>query len=515
MTSLSTPRLTDERISTVSTAIHPIVPGFHPDPTVCRVGEEYFLANSSFEYSPGVPIRRSRDLLHWELIGNALEREDQFRAGHSDASKGVYAPTLRHRDGLFHLITTDVSGSGGQLLVTATDAAGPWSSPMILRGLQGIDPDLAWDEQGRCYVTYCSTAPGLRGIAQARVDLGAGELVSEPRVIWTGTGLAFPEAPHLYEVDGWWYLVIAEGGTERGHSATVARARTPEGPFTAAPDGPLLTHRSTSHPVQNVGHADLVEMVDGGWAAVYLGVRPRGITPMFHVNGRETFLAGIDWIDGWPVADEDRFHRPLPVTSYTDDFSGILHARWISPGAALSSMVVPLPGRGVELLPGHSSSGTVSAITARIEDHDWSFAATIDRSGGDAGLLVRLDDRHWCELQVVGGVVSAIAQVGSVKAVIGEPVPIDESTLLLRAASSAPRWGGPDDIVLSALVGGIEVCRARVDGRYLSTEVAGGFTGRVIGIRPIEGSVVLERVEYTGHDSAGEADPAHTLHEGS
>ncbi|MFC8943553.1 glycoside hydrolase family 43 protein, partial [Streptomyces griseoincarnatus] len=239
---------------TALTSVVPIVPGFHPDPSICRVGDDYYLANSSFEYAPGVPLWHSRDLLTWTLVGNILDRPDQFLAGHASPYGGVYAPTLRHHDGRFWLITTDVSaGRPGQLVVSAEDPSGPWTAPMFLEGLQGIDPDLAWDADGTCYVTFCSNGPEGPGIAQARVDLEAGTVLETPRRLWSGTGLAHPEAPHLYRRGEYWYLIIAEGGTERGHSVSVARADRPEGPYAGAPANPVLSHRSTTHPVQNTG----------------------------------------------------------------------------------------------------------------------------------------------------------------------------------------------------------------------------------------------------------------------
>ena len=197
--------------------------------------------------------------------------------------------------------------------------------------LRGSAPELSvLDDDGTCYVTYCSTDPDLPGIAQARVDLAAGTLLGDPVRLWSGTGLAFPEAPHLYRREGLWYLMIAEGGTERGHAVSIARSDRPDGPFEPAPGNPLLSHRSTTHPVQNTGHADLVRTADGTWAVVYLGVRPRGVTPMFHVNGRETFLAGVDWVDGWPVVDELRYARPVLVPPLTRIPLGPRHTKFVS-----------------------------------------------------------------------------------------------------------------------------------------------------------------------------------------
>src|ERR1043165_9586655 len=190
---------------------NPVIPGFHPDPSICRVGEDYYLACSSFEYFPGVPLFHSRDLVHWTQIGNALDRPGQLRLPlDSPSSGGIYAPTLRHHDGRFWLIVTNVTEGEGNLLFTGTDPAGPWSDPIRLAGVPGIDPDLAWDEDGNC---WCTTA----GVRQVRLDPYTGRTLGAPYRIWSGSpGAQAPEAPHLYQIGDYWYLLIAEGGTERG-----------------------------------------------------------------------------------------------------------------------------------------------------------------------------------------------------------------------------------------------------------------------------------------------------------
>ncbi|MEA2169090.1 MAG: xylan 1,4-beta-xylosidase, partial [Solirubrobacteraceae bacterium] len=199
-------------------AQRPILAGFHPDPSVCRAADGYYLVTSSFEYVPGVPIYRSRDLRDWEQVGHVLDRRSQLDVSRAAPSGGIFAPTLRYHDGRFYLITTNVSDGGGHLLVTATDPAGPWSEPIRMPGLAGIDPDLAWDADGTCYLTWS----GYRdhrpvGIVQAILDPRTGTVHAGPQLIWNGTGGQYPEGPHLHVRDGVWYLVIAEGGTERGH----------------------------------------------------------------------------------------------------------------------------------------------------------------------------------------------------------------------------------------------------------------------------------------------------------
>ncbi|WP_425568133.1 family 43 glycosylhydrolase, partial [Nonomuraea rubra] len=188
---------------------NPVLGGFHPDPSVCRVGEDYYLACSSFEYFPGIPIFHSRDLVHWRQIGNALDRPGQLRLPPATAaSGGVFAPTLRHHDGRFYLVDTNVSDRGN-FIVSAARPEGPWSDPVWI-DLPGVDPDLAWDEDGSC---WCATS----GVNLARIDPETGKVLEGPFPTWSGTGLQWPEAPHLYHVGEWWYLMNRRGqGTDRG-----------------------------------------------------------------------------------------------------------------------------------------------------------------------------------------------------------------------------------------------------------------------------------------------------------
>jgi beta-xylosidase len=355
---------------------NPVIPGFHPDPSVCQVGQDYYLACSSFEYWPGVPIFRSRDLRHWEQIGNALERPSQLTLPESvPSSGGIFAPTLRHHDGRLSLVTTNFWG-GGNVLFTADKAEGPWSEPVLIGWPSHCDPDLAWDSGGTCYLT-------VSGIEQARVDTGTGALLEEPRPLWSGT-LGFPEAPHLYEIDGTWYLMIAEGGTERGHCISIARSDSPQGPFAGCPANPILTHRSTTDPIQQ--------------------------------------------------------HPYVRVRTLTE---------------------------------------------------------------GAGGLVVRMDERHHYAVEVRDGLVRAQARIGGLRQVIGQqPCPPGPVVLRLEVlppdavALTDPVTVGPDRIRLGLERGDSFTVLAELDGRYLSTEVTGGFTGRVVGVYAAAGTASFDWLDY-------------------
>jgi xylan 1,4-beta-xylosidase len=278
-----------------TTYSNPILPGFYPDPSVCRVGEDYYLVTSSFEYFPGVPIFHSRDLIHWRQIGHCLTRPDQLRLAGVPSSGGIFAPTLRYHDGLFYMVTTNVS-YGGNFYVFTDDPGGAWSEPVFVQQ-GGIDPSLCFD---RGHVYFTSTGESsLMGIYQSEIDIKSGKKLTETRFLWSGTGGRYPEGPHLYHIGDYYYLMIAEGGTEYGHMETLARSQSPWGPFEPCPHNPLLTHRNESQsPIQGTGHADLVEAHDGSWWLVFLGFRPQRW--QYHHLGRETFLAPVTWsAAGW------------------------------------------------------------------------------------------------------------------------------------------------------------------------------------------------------------------------
>src|SRR5581483_5212110 len=262
-----------QRIEPAMRIANPIIPGFHPDPSICRVGDDYFLVTSSFEYFPGVPIFHSRDMGHWRQIGHCLTRPSQLPLPGVQASRGIFAPTIRHHDGVFYMVTTNVT-SGGNFVVHTRDPFGAWSEPIWL-GQGGIDPSLFFDADGRVYLTSTYTSGPVPdeidpatfswGVQQSEIDIASGRRLTEPRPIWGGTGGKYPEAPHLYRIGGAYYLMIAEGGTEYGHMVTIARGASPWGPWEPCPHNPIVSHRSLQSPIQGLGHADLVEAADRSW----------------------------------------------------------------------------------------------------------------------------------------------------------------------------------------------------------------------------------------------------------
>ncbi|WHY02744.1 glycoside hydrolase family 43 protein [Neobacillus sp. DY30] len=320
---------------------NPILPGFYPDPSICRVGDDFYMITSSFSLFPGVPIFHSTDLANWEQIGHVLDRKSQLHTTANHMTAGIMAPTLRYHDGTFYMITTNVSDKWN-FIVTATDPKGPWSDPYWIEGCPGIDASLFFDDDGKAYITGTrgevshDGTHGSQVIWIGEIDLVNMKLVGEKKTIWSGAlmNCASPEAPHLYKKDGYYYLMIAEGGTEHYHSVTIARTKNIFDYYEGYAGNPILTHRhlGKQYPICNVGHADFVELINGEWYAVMLASR---LIEGYHKNlGRETFIAPVVWEDGWPVISpgtgkvEWSYPAPeLPATvqkprSVRDDFEG-------------------------------------------------------------------------------------------------------------------------------------------------------------------------------------------------
>lgn len=287
----------------MSNYINPIIKGYNPDPSICRVGEDYYLVTSTFEYFPGVPIYHSKNLVEWELIHYCLTRDSQLPLAECKCSGGIYAPTIRYHDGIYYMVTTNVTDRGN-FIVHTKDINGEWSEPHWV-DQPGIDPSLFFDEDGKVY--FCSTHYTEEGIGIGLFEVNplTGERLNQTVMISEGTGGKCPEAPHLYKRNGYYYLMVAEGGTEYGHMETMFRSKEPYGPYEACPRNPILSHKDyMGSPIQATGHADLVEDQNGNWWLVCLGIRPL-VGTMLHNLGRETFLAPVCWDEeGWPIVGE-------------------------------------------------------------------------------------------------------------------------------------------------------------------------------------------------------------------
>ena len=418
---------------------NPVLPGFQPDPSIVRVGDDFYLVNSTFAWFPGIPVYHSRDLVNWRLIGHAIDRPGMLDFSRLKlATDGVYAPTIQWHAGRFYIFNTCVrcpGAPGGNFYVTAIHPEGPWSEPIWL-DFDGIDPSLFVDGDGRAWVVNNGPPVGQprydghRAIWIQEFDLAAGKLVG-PRKLLVDGGVnpaekpIWAEGPHIYKVGGWYYLMAAEGGTADRHSQTIYRSRRPDGPYVAGPVNPILTQRDlpADRPdrVEATGHADLVRLDDGSWWGVFLATRP--FAGQSTLLGRETWLLPVKWEGGWPrfldpgEAVPMAVRRPnLPTspradrTRWTDEFH-VLSAEWlrmrnsgVEPWFALDRglRLVARPdaagGRGQPAFLGRRLRHPTATFTTRME-----FEPQAD--GDLAGLLALIDENHFLALGVeqIGG----------------------------------------------------------------------------------------------------------------
>ena len=339
--------------------VNPILPGSYPDPSICKVGDTFYLVNSSFEYFPGLPIHKSTDLVNWELIGYGLHREDQCKTAVNlvdvQSNGGIHAPSIRFNNGTYYIITTNVyyhedlkKTDFVNFILTAKDPAGPWSDPIVIAGAPGIDPDIFFDEDGKVWYTGTRMPddPSFNGEGQIwmqELDPETYQLVGEEYLLWRGAcGGVWAEGPHIYKKDGFYYLMIAEGGTSFNHAVMIAVSDKITGPYIPNDRNPIFTarHLSYDHWVHSIGHADLIEVDSGRWYMVSLGVR--GDLERGSNMGRETHLFPVDWEQEpfewkqnrywWPVVSkvsgrperiyESPYGKVQTKHNYADDFSG-------------------------------------------------------------------------------------------------------------------------------------------------------------------------------------------------
>ncbi|WP_077620797.1 glycoside hydrolase family 43 protein [Bacillus sinesaloumensis] len=480
---------------------NPVISGFYPDPSVIRVGDDdFYLVTSSFEYFPAVPIFHSKDLINWEQIGSVLTREDQVNLSKSKSSQGIYAPTLRYNDGTFYMIVTDVMGHGN-FYVSAKEPRGPWSAPIKIP-YGNIDPSLMFDEDGKVYVSV-QNGEGLGShIIQYEIDIETGEALTEPVVVFHGDGGVWTEAPHLYKINGMYYMLTACGGTAEDHRAIIGRSANPYGPFERL-EHPILTHnRLKDHILQNLGHADLVDDKHGNWWAVFLGIR--SINQEYGHLGRETFLAPVTWTeDGWPMIDNNEgtvdvimetdalLGESILLESVTtrDEFDDSrLAPTWFflrtNPVDTYSlterSSWLQMIGNAYNL----NDIATPAFICRPQQHHNMEFNTLLDFNpvvdGEEAGIAVRLNEYAHYEIglkcidgkrfvvatQTINGKTTETARVETGMGPLHLSIKANEETYLFRFASIEHEW--------------IEIAKA--SAAFLAPEKNGGYATTFTGV---------------------------------
>lgn len=463
---------------------NPILPGFHPDPSICCVDDDFYLVTSTFEFFPGLPIFHSKNLIDWTLIGHGIERESQLTLSNKNPNAfGLYAPTIRYINNRFYIICTNVPHIGqgtGNFIIWTDDIKGAWSDPIWI-DLPGIDPSLFMDDDGTVYYTG---ADG--GIFLTEIDLVTGE-TTERLDIWAGTGAADPEGPHIYKKNGYYYLMISEGGTSYGHMIVMARSKKITGPYEAFEGNPVLTNRSSNSPIQAIGHSDLVQDANGNWWAVCLGIRPIAY-PRAHLLGRETFLVPVVWKRDWPVFGEEGqvkeiMSGPLPQTIKQEIIREKLD--WLTLFGGNAPYISETQS-GFELVPSNnnlSDNQPMAWIGVRQQHFNFHFSTTLVTPlvNGEIGVTAFLNPTHHYEIYLERDSVLSL----NFRRRIGSLWKTEKTILLVKEPKEVTfiLEGTPSTYKFSYQVDQEEIERiGEGETHYLTTEVGGVFTGIMLGI---------------------------------
>jgi xylan 1,4-beta-xylosidase len=510
----------------VTSVVRPIIPGFNPDPSICRAGGDYYIVTSSNEYFPGLPIYHSRDLVEWRMIGHVLSNPKHLDLDSVAGSKGLYAPTIRYHEGVFYVTCTLTGGlpgkPGGNFITTARDPRGPWSTPVWLDA-PGIDPSLFFDEEGKVYYQGNYTPEDKRWARHRKIflqeiDLKESKLVGHRVDIldaadyyMKGTidggseaGADYLEAPHVYKKDGYYYLTTSHGGTFQQHALSFWRSRQIFGPYESNPANPILSHRNLSpnYPVTSTGHGDLVMDAKSHWHMTFLARRP--LDSNIHILGRETFLTPVEWKDGWPqLPDMLSMHQGDLIAEVSqipaDDTSlrkavfskGRLSPEWTfirTPREKWWKIKEGNDAIRIRLRPDILSDiGQPSWLGLRQDRLHTMFTTQMEfrpeREGEEAGLTVFRDKDHYFKFTLIREKEGDSLQLS--KRVIGQTtdhvisrVPFNQKKVILRITGSGRRYSFEYGVSADQL----KYLEKDADGGFLGSPAAGRFTGTMIGI---------------------------------
>ncbi len=483
---------------------NPIIRGFYPDPSVCAANGRYYMACSSFEYFPGVPLFESEDLLNWRQIGHCLTRSSQVDLKGIESSGGVFAPTIRYNGGRFYMVTTNDTYHKNFYVYT-DDIYGEWSEPVFV-DQGGIDPSLFF-EGGRAYFMSNGTdeADGRGCIFQCEIDIDTGERLTESKPVWKGSGGRYLESPHLYRFGDFYYIMAAEGGTEYGHMITYARAKTPYGPFKNYKKNPVLTNRNLGghqSRIQGIGHGDLVEDDKGRVFMFCLGFRQIGTWQPYHNLGREVFLVPVRWDgDGWFLAGEDGVvkkemeadvdaARPPAKNIYDASFEalGADSPRWChlreykKENFEFRKDGVRLKGTSDDLF----GTGAPTFLGVRQSEFYTELEVKVKSGAAEAGITFYLSEKHHYDLFVSNKdgkrTVNFRIRIGDAVQTVKQIDAPGGGQVALFASTDNEKY----DFFVS-LDGGDKIGMGSAGAKYLSSEVAGGFTGTVMAMYVVDG----------------------------
>lgn len=528
---------------------NPILAGFYPDPSICKVGEYYYLVTSTFVYYPGIPVFRSKDLVNWKLISYVIHKPEIFNVEGSRVSRGLFAPSIRYHDGLFYVSCTLID-RGGNFISTTADPEKGWSDPTWFPQVNGIDPSPFFDEDGRAYLIYNSIPPdnaplydGHRTIRIIEFGIDSLNAIGEESILINGgTDLSkkpvWIEAPHIFKKDGYYYLIAAEGGTAYQHSEVVFRSKSLRGPYVSYEKNPILTQRhldpSRANPITTTGHADFVETEKGEWWAVFLGCRPYADKDYYN-NGRETFLTPVKWIDGWPVINPDfdevqyTYDYPLPKAEtgdrpqsgnfiFKDDFdTDKLALEWMflrAPKEAWYNLSDKSGSLTLKVRPEQCTEYVNPSFVGHRQQHlNSSASASLNfetqKENEKSGLLIFQNEEHFyflCKSVADGKPAVQLYQSGvkdsSMVLLASKPLDIATTDIRLKIESKGDQYAF---YYATNNVDWLSMDK-NVDAKFLSTQVAGGFVGCIYSMyatslgEPSTATASFDWFSYEGDD---------------
>jgi len=497
---------------------NPILPGFYPDPSICRVDNDYYLVDSSFSFFPGIPIFHSTDLSHWKQIGHVLDRPSQLNLTDEWISAGLYAPSIRYHEGVFYMITTLMGGKGGNFYVTAKNPAGPWSEPNWLKEVDGIDPSFFFDLDGTAYLVNNGPVAdgkplynGHRSLWLQKFDLAAKKPIGKRvEIVNGGTDISkkpiWIEGPHIFNHKGYYYLLCAEGGTGLDHSQVIFRSKNIFGPYEVFKDNPILTQRDMPadriDPVTCTGHADFVQTPNGHGVAVFLGCQP--YEGEFFNTGRQTFIQNVDWSGEWPIILEKGKAVPSQVVlplkaeegkvtfrdnsaNWKDNFDGKeLKFEWNfirtpkEKWYELKDNSLKIQARPISI----SEVGNPSFIGRRLQFASSEFTASMKLEKGkemEAGIVAFQNEKFYYKLtiqQIAGKsfLIVASATKEFEKIELKGYKPGRQVCLRMKALEADFACEYSLNNKTWTQIGSV------LDGKHLSTKVSGGYVGAYFGL---------------------------------
>ena len=501
---------------------NPVIRGMYPDPSMCSANGKYYLVCSTFQYFPGVPIFESEDLINWKQIGHCLTRKSQLLLEKNNTGSGIYAPTIRYNKGRFYMVVTNVENIGNFYVYTE-DVYGEWSDPIIVEQ-SGIDPSLFFDDDGKTYfISNGNDSSGRAYIQMSEIDIKNGKKLSENEPLWYGTGGRYIEAPHMYKFGEYYYLLNAEGGTEYGHMVNYARSKNIKGPYEACPANPVLTNRNLGgYQLQGAGHGDLVQAEDGSWWFCHLAFRQLDKYMTFHHLGRETCMEPVYWKDGWfyigtkndapadtvfgekiaagynktqgygkallEVTAPKNHHFAEQNLSYCKTFENTsLKLDWcricnpVEENYKLSGQEFCLTACDKTI---DTPAGSPTFIGIRQAEFNENTEVTVElneksTAGAEAGLSIYMDCNHHYDIYIEK---RANSYFVCLKFTIGPVSCIKNEVKLYGNRVKLSSISAPYGYTFSVFDGEKEVTLGYADSRYLSSEVAGGFTGVFLGL---------------------------------